>query len=359
MIRQENYTIVNVLADYHCLNIVADSNPDVTPLSALTFAKNDVVMKFPSPVSPQWLADLTGAEVVGNKESKATGINEIHRVEHGDVCFVDHPKYYDKCLNSAATFIIISTKDVTIPEGKTLLVLADPFEAYLKIANHFKPLIPATKMISDSAQTGAGSVIMPNVFIGNCVTIGSDCIIHPNVVIHDHSIVGDNVIIQSGTVIGSDGFYYNTRKNRDMWYKKMQSCGHVVIEDFVEIGAGCTIDRGVTDVTRIGAGTKLDNMVHVGHDVIIGKNCLLAAQVAIAGGTTLKDGVTLWGQVGVSKTLTIGNNVTVLAQSGVGKDLEDNSVHWGSPSEDALTKKRELIWVKRIPELWKKVMDSK
>jgi UDP-3-O-[3-hydroxymyristoyl] glucosamine N-acyltransferase len=100
-------------------------------------------------------------------------------------------------------------------------------------------------------------------------------------------------------------------------------------------------------------------MVHIGHDVVIGKNCLLAAQVGVAGGTTLKDGVTLWGQVGVSKTLTIGTNVTVLAQSGVGKNLEDNTVHWGSPSEDALAKKRELIWVKRIPELWKKVMETK
>ncbi|MDQ6812784.1 MAG: UDP-3-O-(3-hydroxymyristoyl)glucosamine N-acyltransferase, partial [Bacteroidota bacterium] len=160
-------------------------------------------------------------------------------------------------------------------------------------------------------------------------------------------------------VIGSDAFYYNTKKNRDIWYKKMQSCGQVVIEDFVEIGAGCTIDRGVTAETRIGAGTKLDNMVHIGHDVVTGKNCLFAAQVAIAGGTILKDGVTLWGQVGVSKTLTIGNNVTVLAQSGVGKNLADNTVHWGSPSEDALTKKRELIWIRRIPELWKKVMENK
>lgn len=316
-------------------------------------------MKFPAPVSVQWLADLIGADALGNTQSQATGINEIHRVETGDVCFVDHPKYYDKCLNSAATFIIINTKEVAIPAGKTLLVVAEPFEAYLQIVNHFRPFVPSAKVVSDSATIGAGSVIMPNTFIGNHVTIGKDCIIHPNVTILDYTIIGDNVVIQAGTVIGSDAFYYNTKKNREVWYKRMQSCGHVVIEDFVEIGAGCTIDRGVTADTRIGAGTKMDNMVHIGHDVVIGKNCLFAAQVAIAGGTTLKDGVTLWGQVGVSKTLTIGNNVTVLAQSGVGKDLPDNSVQWGSPSEDALTKKRELIWVRRIPELWKKVMEAK
>jgi UDP-3-O-[3-hydroxymyristoyl] glucosamine N-acyltransferase len=277
----------------------------------------------------------------------------------GDLCFVDHPKYYNKCLNSPATFIIINTKEVDIPEGKVLLVVGEPFEAYLKIVNHFRPFVPSDKSISDSAVIGQGTHIMPNVFIGNHVTIGSGCIIHPNVSILDYTQIGDNVVIQAGSVIGSDAFYYNTKKNRGAWYKKMQSCGSVVIEDDVEIGAGCTIDRGVTAETRIGAGTKLDNIVHIGHDVVIGRNCLLAAQVAIAGGTTLKDGVTLWGQVGISKTLTLGNNVTVLAQAGVGKDLPDGSVHWGSPSEDALTKKRELIWVRRIPELWKKVMDNK
>lgn len=316
-------------------------------------------MKFPSPVSSQWIAQLINAEVLGNKTAEAEGINEIHRVENGDVCFVDHPKYYEKCLNSAASFIILNTKEVTIPAGKTLLVVAEPFEAYLKIANYFRPFISSAKAISDLATVGKGTVVMPNVFIGNNVRIGSDCIIHPNVTIHDYTIIGNNVVIQAGSVVGSDAFYYNTKKNRDVWYKKMQSCGNVVIEDFVEIGAGCTIDRGVTAETRIGAGTKMDNMVHIAHDVVIGKNCLFAAQVAIAGGTELKDGVTLWGQVGVSKTLTIGNNVTVLAQSGVGKNLEDNTVHWGSPSEDALVKKRELIWIKRIPELWKKVMETK
>lgn len=316
-------------------------------------------MKFPSPVSIEWIADLIGAEVLGNTSALASGINEIHRVENGDLCFADHPKYYDKCLNSAATFIIISTKEVAMPEGKTLLVINEPFEAYLKIVQHFRPFTNSGKSTSETATIGQGTVIMPNVFIGNHVTIGNDCTIYPNVTILDYTQIGNNVVIQSGTVIGSDAFYYNTKKNREIWYKRMQSCGNVVIEDFAEIGAGCTIDRGVTAETRIGAGTKMDNLVHIGHDVVIGKNCLFAAQVAIAGGTTLKDGVTLWGQVGVSKTLTIGTNATVLAQSGVGKDLEDGKVYWGSPSEDALTKKRELIWIKRIPELWKKVMDTK
>ena len=316
-------------------------------------------MKFPSPVSLQWVADLIGAHILGTKEGLITGINEIHRVEKGDLCFVDHPKYYSKCLNSAATFIIINSEEVNIPTGKTILVVQDPFEAYLKIVHHFRPYIPSNNLISTTSTIGKTSIIMPNVFIGNNVTIGEGCVIHPNVSLLDYTQIGNNVVIQSGSVIGSHAFYYNTKKNRELWYKRMESCGHVVLEDNVEIGAGCTIDRGVTADTRIGAGTKMDNMVHIGHDVVVGKNCLFAAQVAIAGGTTLKDGVTLWGQVGVSKTLTIGNNVTVLAQSGVGMDVEDGKILFGSPADDAMSKKKELVWVKRIPELWKKVMETK
>ena len=316
-------------------------------------------MKFPAPVPLDWFAQLLNATLVGNGAALASGINEIHRVEQGDLCFVDHPKYYNKCLNSNASFIIINTKDVIVPAGKSLLITDEPFEAYLKIVRHFRPFKTPRKAICDSVIIGEGSVIMPNVFIGNDVTIGSNCIIHPNVTINAYTEIGNNVVIQAGSVIGSDAFYYNTKKNRDVWFKRMESCGHVVIEDDVELGASCTIDRGVTAETRIGAGTKMDNQVHIGHDVMIGKNCLLAAQVAIAGGTTLKDGVTLWGQVGVSKTLTIHNNVTVLAQSGVGKDLEEGKVYWGSPADEALIKKRELVWVKRLPEMWKKLVETR
>ena len=313
-------------------------------------------MRFPQPVSLQWIASLINAEVIGNPDAIVTGINEIHRVEPGDLVFVDHPKYYNKCLQSPATFIIINNKELTIPQGKALLVVEEPFEAYLKIADHFRPFKPATQAVSETSKIGRGTVIMPNVFIGHQVTIGTNCVIHANVTLLDYTSIGNNVIIQAGTVVGSDAFYYNTKKNRDVWYKRMKSCGNVVIEDDVEIGAGCTIDRGVTAETIIGKGTKLDNMVHIGHDNIIGKNCLFAAQVAIAGGTTIEDGVILWGQVGVSKTLTIGANAVVFAQSGVGSNLESGKAYWGSPVDLAGVKKRELVWVKRIPELWKKVM---
>ena len=311
-------------------------------------------MKFPAPVPVKWIAELIEADIIGNIDGMATGINEIHKVESGDLAFVDHPKYYEKCIQSAADFIIINNK-TDFPEGKALLVCAEPFEAYLKIVRHFRPFVPAEKMIAGNAVIDPTAVIMPGVFIGNHVKIGAGTIIHPNVTVYDHVEIGSNVVIHAGTIIGSDAFYFNTKKNREVWYKKMQSCGRVLIHDDVEIGAGCTIDRGVTHDTIIGAGTKFDNQVHIGHDSVIGKNCLFAAQVGVAGAVDIKDGVVLWGQVGVSKTLTIGENTIIYAQSGVGNTLPANKVYFGSPVDDASVKKRELVWVKRIPELWERL----
>lgn len=315
-------------------------------------------MKFPSPVSVQWIADFLGAQLTGDKNGQATGINEIHKVEKGDLVFVDHPKYYDKCINSEASYIIIDKAVEQLPAGKALLVVEQPFEAYLKIVRHFRPFEPATKMISDSAVIGKNTYIAPGAFIGHHVVIGDNCFIHPHVTILEHCIIGNNVIIQAGSVIGSDAFYYNSKKNRELWYKKMESCGRVVLEDGVEVGANCTIDRGVSHDTRIGAGTKMDNLIHIGHDTVTGKNCLFAGQVGIAGAVEIGSGVILWGQVGVSKTLTIGDNAVVLAQSGVPSSLEAGKVYFGYPAEDAAVKKREIVWIKRIPEIWKKVMQG-
>lgn len=311
-------------------------------------------MKFPSPVSLQWIADLIGARLVGNTTAQATGINEIHRVESGDLVFVDHPKYYDKCIQSAASFIIIN-KETSFPEEKALLITDQPFEAYQTIVKHFRPFIPSVNAVSDSARIGEGSWIAPGAYIGNHVTIGTNCRIYPNVTILDHCVIGNDVVIQAGSVIGSDAFYYNTKKDRAVWYKRMESGGRVVIEDEVEIGASCTIDRGVSHDTVIGRGTKMDNQVHIGHDSIIGPNCLFAAQVGIAGAVEIGAGVVLWGQVGVSKTLTIGDNAVVLAQSGVPSSLEGGKIYFGTPTADAMEKKKELIWVKRIPEIWAKL----
>ena len=311
-------------------------------------------MQFETPVSVQWLAEFTGAKLVGNSEQLATGINEIHKVTTGDISFVDFEKYYSKCLNSAATVIIIN-KEVACPEGKTLLVTSEPFSAYVKIVNHLRPFEPATKMISDSAKIGVGTHIQPGVFVGNHVTIGTDCLIHPNVTIYDHSVIGNNVIIHAGCVLGADAFYFKRRKDRDVQYDKLVSCGRVIIEDDVEIGAGTTIDKGVSGDTIIGQGTKLDNHIHIGHGAVIGRNCLFAAQVGVGGKAIIEDEVILWGQVGVSKDLTIGKGAVVLAQSGVPASLEGGKTYFGSPAGEAKPKMRELSWIKRIPEIWEMV----
>jgi len=315
-------------------------------------------MKLIAPVSIKWLSELIGAEIVGNNQLEITGVNEIHQVQNGDVVFVDHPKYYDTCLKSAATCIIINNKDVEIPAGKALLFCNDPFEAYLTIVNHFKPFQVSTKAISDDLIVGEGTIIMPNVFIGHHVQIGKNCIIYPGVTILADTIIGNEVIIQSNSVIGGDAFYYNTKKNRPDWYKKMLSCGRVVLEDKVEIGCSCTIDRGVSGDTKIGRGTKIDNMVHIGHDTQTAENCLIAAQVGIAGGVKIEAGVTIWGQVGIGKTITIGENAIILAQAGVPSSLKGNKTYMGFPAEEAAIKRREYVWIKRIPELWKKMMED-
>lgn len=312
-------------------------------------------MRFEKPVPITEIARLIGARIIGANDGAASGINEIHKVEEGDLVFVDHPKYYQTCINSAATYIIIN-QQTTFPSHKALLLVDEPFEAYLKIVEHFRPFQPITKPISDTTTIGADTIIMHGAVIGNHVTIGNNSVIHPNVVIMDHCIIGNNVIIQAGTVIGSDAFYYNKKTSRPVHYKKMLSGGRVIIEDDVEIGANCTIDRGVSADTIIGAGTKMDNLVHIGHDTVVGKNCLFAAQVGVAGVVTIEDNVTVWGQVGINKTLTIGKGAEIYAQSGVPSDVEGGKKYWGSPIEEALTKRKELVWVKRIPELWEKVM---
>ena len=313
-------------------------------------------MKLEQSVSVQWLAEYTGAKLVGDPNQSATGINEIHKVQPGDISFVDFEKYYDKCLHSAATIIIIN-KEVDCPPGKTLLVTADPFSAYVKLVKRFRPFEPATQMISETAMIGEGTHLQPGVFVGHHVRIGRNCLIHPNVTIYDHSIIGDNVIIQAGTVIGADAFYFKRRKERASQYDKLESCGRVIIEDDVEIGSGCTVAKGVSGDTIIGQGTKLDSHIHIGHGAVIGKNCLFAAQVGIGGKAIIEDEVILWGQVGVSKDLTIGKGAVVYAQSGVASSIEGGKIYFGSPVEEAREKMKELNWVKRIPELWEMVKE--
>ena len=305
-------------------------------------------MKFKTAIKLSTIAQITGARLIGDGDFLVTGLNEIHMVEHGDITFVDHPKYYAKVLASAASVILID-KEPADAMGKHLLVLDKPFEAYNNLALSHSPFVPMCGNISASAKIGSNTVIQPGAVIGHNVSIGNDCIIHPNVVIYDNCIIGDRVHIHAGAVLGSDAFYF---KKQAGVYHTMHSCGRVVIGDDVTIGAACTIDRGVSGDTVIGEGSKLDNQVHVGHDTVIGKHCLFAAQVGIAGVVKIEDNVILWGQVGVQKDLTIGRGAVVLGQSGIGKSLDAGKTYFGSPTRDAMDKMRELALLKRLPEVF-------
>ena len=308
-------------------------------------------MKFPKTYQLHEIASIIGCEFVGDPNFPVTGMNEIHVVENGDIVFVDHPKYYDKALQSEATIVLIN-KNVDCPTGKALLISDDPFRDFNKLTNYFKPFKSSNSSISTSAKIGEGSVIQPNTFVGNNVTIGKNCLIHSNVSIYDHTVIGDNVIIHAGTILGADAFYY---KKRESGFDQLISGGRVVIQNNVGIGALCTIDKGVTGDTTIGEGTKIDNQVHVGHDTVIGKKCLIASQTGIAGCVIIEDEVTLWGQVGTTSGITIGAKAVVLGQTGVTKSIEGGKSYFGTPVEESREKLKQLANIKKIPDLIQKL----
>jgi len=308
-------------------------------------------MKFPKIHSLQEIANLLQCEFIGDPNFPVSGMNEIHVVEPGDIVFVDHPKYYDKALQSAATIVLINKK-VDCPEGKALLISDDPFRDFNTLTKHFRPFLVTSVSIALSATMGEGTVIQPNCFVGNNVTIGKNCLIHPNVTIYDHTVIGDNVIIHAGTILGADAFYY---KKRADGFDQLISGGRVVIQDNVGIGALCTIDKGVTGDTTIGEGTKLDNQVHVGHDTVIGKKCLIASQTGIAGCVIIEDEVTIWGQVGTTSGITIGAKAVIMGQTGVTKSVEGGKSYFGTPIEESREKLKQLANIKKIPEILNKL----
>jgi UDP-3-O-[3-hydroxymyristoyl] glucosamine N-acyltransferase len=304
-------------------------------------------LKFSKPHTLKQIAKIISSTYVGDDDFPVLGMNEIHVVEPGDIVFVDHPKYYDKALNSAATIILIN-KDVECPSGKALLISDDPFRDFNKLTEHFKPFKSSNIAISTTATIGENTIIQPNCFIGNNVSIGNDCIIHSNVSIYDDTVIGNNVTIHAGTVIGASAFYY---KKRPEGYDQLKSGGRVVIKDHVDVGALCTIDRGVTGDTTIGTGSKLDNQIQIGHDTVIGKKCLIASQTGIAGCVVIEDEVTIWGQVGSTSGITIGEKAIVLAQSGISKSLEGHKTYFGYPAEESRVKLKELATIRRLPQI--------
>ena len=204
-------------------------------------------MKFIQPHTLKQIASLIDCEYIGDQNFEVLGMNEIHVVSPGDIVFVDHPKYYDKALTSKATVVLIN-KQVECPKGKALLISDDPFRDFNTITQHFKPFKSSQLALSVSAKIGENTIIQPNCFIGNNVTIGNNCIIHSNVSVYDDTIIGNNVTIHAGTILGASAFYY---KNRPEGFDQLKSGGRVIIEDNVDIGALCTIDKGVSGDTEL------------------------------------------------------------------------------------------------------------
>ena len=311
-------------------------------------------MKLPTPISVRELAQKVSAKLIGDETLFATGINEIHKVEPGDITFSDVPKYYKRALESEATIIILN-KDTICPDGKAILVVENPFEAYDGLVREFRPFIPLTANISEEAQIHPTAIIEPNVVIAPQVRIGAHCYIQANAYIGEHTVIGDHVTIQAGAIIGTDAFYY---KKTEKGYQKWRSGGRVLIEDHVEIGSGCTINKGVSGDTIIGEGTKLDSQVHIGHGAVIGKNCLIAGQVGIGGKTIIEDEVVLYGQVGVIQAVRIGKGAVVLAGAGVSKDLEGGKAYFGAPADESGIRYRELAALRHLPEFLKKFYEK-
>ncbi|MFN0213104.1 MAG: UDP-3-O-(3-hydroxymyristoyl)glucosamine N-acyltransferase [Saprospiraceae bacterium] len=308
-------------------------------------------MDFPRPIPVLELALRFNAQIIGDETLSASGINEIHKVRPGDIAFSDVKKYFQKTLDSDATVLLLNAP-VECPPGKVILIVENPFEVYDTLVREYRPFEPLNTAISSRADIHPTVIIEPGVVIAANVRIGANSYIQANAYIGEHTIIGEHCIIGPGAILGPDAFYF--KKLPDGSFQKWRSGGRVILENQVDIGAGCTIAKGVSGDTIIGEGSKLDCQIHIGHGVVIGKNCLFAAQVGIGGKTVVEDNVVLYGQVGVAQALRIGKGALVSAKSGVSKDLEGGKAYFGIPADEARVKYRELAALRQLPELLRK-----
>lgn len=311
-------------------------------------------MRFHRPYTSAEIAERLGMRVQGPKDAEITGLNDTHIVSPGEVCFADHPRYLSKALKSEAAAIIV--REGLFPVGassKVFFTASDPFEAFVELIRMVQEDARNSGHLGAPPQVHPTARVAEGVHLGNDVTVGPGTVIHPHVVIYNNCHIGAHCVIHSGSIIGADAFYFRRRGNTGL--DKFISCGRVILEDHVEVGALCTIDRGVTGDTRLGAHTKLDDQVHIGHDVSVGQRVLMAAQCGIAGFCVLEDDVVLWGQVGVTKEVRIGAGAQVLARSGVMNHLEPGKKYFGNPAVEAFQKHREIILRQRLSEVFKKL----
>jgi len=317
------------------------------------------------------LAEYVGGRICGDPNIVIKSASTLGRAHEGDISFLVNRKYQKQLRTTKASAVIVGkeTADTSVP----LLIAEDPYYAFMQVMvllhghrKHKKVGISQRASISDSAKVGIdchihdfvtiadearigdGCIIYPNVYIGQGVQIGNDSIIYPNVAIYDGCKIGNRVIINANTTIGEDGFGYASYKGV---HHKIPQIGGVIIEDDVEIGACCGIERGTLGDTLIGQGSKLGDLVTIGHGTKIGPHCLLVAQVGIAGSTTLGHHCVVGGQVGIVGHINIGNNVTIAAQAGVVNNIPDGQVVLGAPAIEATQGKRAYSMIQYLPEM--------
>ena len=299
------------------------------------------------------LAREIGAEVVGDGSRQVSGCATLEEARAGQVTFLANVKYAKKLDVTAASAVVCapSVKNDRV----TLLKAADPYFAFMqavvKLHGHRKhPLsgVHPGASVDPSAQLGENTIVYPGAYIGPKAKLGRDCVIYANAVIYDGSIIGDRVIVHACSVIGVDGYGYATHKGE---HHKIPQVGNVVIEDDVEIGACCSIERGALDSTVIGKGSKIDQLVVIGHGTKIGAHCLIVAQTGIAGSVTLGHHVTLAGQTGVAGHLSIGNNVTAGAKTGIIADVDDQKTVVGMPAMDVSHARRVYLYFTQLPDI--------
>lgn len=317
------------------------------------------------------LAEYVGGRVCGDPSLVIRSTATLGRAEQGAISFLTNRKYEKQLGTTKASAVIVGKDTPSAPVS--LLVAEDPYYAFMQIMvllhghrKHKKTGISPRASISDTAKIGTdchiydfatvadgvrikdGCIIYPGVYVGPDVQIGSDTIIYPNVTIYDGCKIGNRVIINANSTIGEDGFGYATHKGI---HHKIPQTGVVVVEDDVEIGVCCGIERGTLSDTVIGQGSKLGDLVTVGHGTKIGQHCLIVAQVGIAGSTNIGNHCTVGGQVGIVGHITIGNNVTVAAQAGVINSIPDNKVVLGAPAVEANVGRRAYSMIQYLPEM--------
>jgi UDP-3-O-[3-hydroxymyristoyl] glucosamine N-acyltransferase len=322
------------------------------------------------------LAAHLGCTVRGDGDVEVVRVSGIEQSQPGDLTFLANPRYAKKLAETRASAVIVSPETLTpLPS----LLTGNPYLAFARALALLHPAAPPapgvhpTAVVDESAQLGAGvhvgalavvgprvrlgarTVVHPQVTLYADVAVGADCVLHSGVQVREGCRLGDRVVLQNGAVIGADGFGF--ARDEDRRYHKIPQRGIVVLEDDVEVGALCAIDRAALEETRVGRGTKIDNLVQVGHSVTIGEDCVLAGQVGIAGSTRVGNRVTLAGQVGVVGHITIEDDVIVTAQSGIPGLVEAGKVVSGSPAFDNRDWLKATAVFSRLPELQKRVRE--